>query len=141
MIRQRAAKADQDKVATPVTVRTLETIIRLATAHAKLRQSRSVVVEDIDEALKMVTESIFGEKKTEEVQDDPSADAEMEDLSNEPVPSKSRSSRAAANVKRERPADEPTIAESASKKMKTDHDLQVAALMSAKTEFQHADTH
>ena len=39
-IRQKAAYADQNKIACPVTVRTLETMIRLATAHAKLRLAK-----------------------------------------------------------------------------------------------------
>lgn len=50
----------------PVTVRSLETVIRLATAHAKLRLSRSVTTDDIDEAMKMVKRSIFSEKDPEE---------------------------------------------------------------------------
>ena len=36
-LRSRAANYDQNKVSQPVTVRSLETIIRLGTAHAKLR--------------------------------------------------------------------------------------------------------
>jgi DNA replication licensing factor MCM3 len=39
-IRQKAAYADQNDIACPVTVRTLETMIRLATAHAKLRLAK-----------------------------------------------------------------------------------------------------
>jgi DNA replication licensing factor MCM3 len=39
-IRQKAAYADQSGIACPVTVRTLETMIRLATAHAKLRLAK-----------------------------------------------------------------------------------------------------
>jgi DNA replication licensing factor MCM3 len=49
-----------------VTVRSLETVIRLATAHAKLRLSRSVTTDDIDEAMKMVKRSIFSEKDPED---------------------------------------------------------------------------
>lgn len=50
-LRLKAAKTDQDKVAVPITVRTLETMIRLATAHAKMRLSKVVAPEDIDIAL------------------------------------------------------------------------------------------
>lgn len=49
-----------------MTVRSLETVIRLATAHAKLRLSRSVTTDDIDEAMKMVKRSIFSEKDPED---------------------------------------------------------------------------
>ncbi|CAI2384392.1 unnamed protein product [Moneuplotes crassus] len=47
----------------PITVRTLETIIRLATAHAKLRldTERSVTQEDIEVATKLLRYSIFSE--------------------------------------------------------------------------------
>ena len=38
----------------PVTARALETIIRLATAHAKVRLSQKVQVEDVNEALKIM---------------------------------------------------------------------------------------
>jgi len=50
-LRLKAAKTDQDKVAVPITVRTLETMIRLATAHAKMRISKVVSPEDVDIAL------------------------------------------------------------------------------------------
>jgi len=61
VIRQKAAYYDQNKIACPVTVRTLETMIRLATAHAKLRLSKTVATTDIDVAVNMVHLSIFGE--------------------------------------------------------------------------------
>jgi DNA replication licensing factor MCM3 len=60
-IRQKAAYIDQSKVSQPVTVRTLETIIRLATAHAKLKLAKTVTTADIDVAVKLICLSIFGE--------------------------------------------------------------------------------
>ena len=60
---------DQNKVSTPVTVRSLETIIRLATAHAKLRMSKSIETKDIDVATNLIHLSIFGKSLTEEEDD------------------------------------------------------------------------
>lgn len=66
VIRQKAAYHDQNKVACPVTVRTLETMIRLATAHAKLRLAKTVTTADIDIAVKLIHLSIFNESMDEE---------------------------------------------------------------------------
>jgi len=41
-------------------------VIRLATAHAKLRLSRTVTTDDIDTAMIMVKRSIFSEKDPED---------------------------------------------------------------------------
>jgi len=60
-IRKKAANYDQNKVSQPITVRTLESIIRLATAHAKLRFSKTVEMNDVDIALGMLNEAIFQE--------------------------------------------------------------------------------
>lgn len=43
-----------DVAALPVTVRTLETIIRLACAHAKVRLSPQVEISDVDEVISIV---------------------------------------------------------------------------------------
>lgn len=45
----------------PVTVRTLESMIRLATAHAKLRISRTVDIQDCDAAIALVRKTLFDE--------------------------------------------------------------------------------
>jgi DNA replication licensing factor MCM3 len=54
----------------PVTVRTLETIIRLATAHAKCRMQSSVVASDVDVAVSLMKFALYSEKDTEPVNDD-----------------------------------------------------------------------
>jgi DNA replication licensing factor MCM3 len=58
-LRIKAQGYDQSKVSVPITVRTLETMIRLATAHAKLRFSKEVETTDIEVAVKMLNYSIF----------------------------------------------------------------------------------
>lgn len=58
-IRQKAAYSNQNDVACPVTVRTLETMIRLATAHAKLRVAKTVTTADLDIACKLIYLSLF----------------------------------------------------------------------------------
>lgn len=54
-----------------MTVRTLETMIRLATAHAKLRVAKSVTTSDLDIACKLIYLSLFQENMDEDDEEQP----------------------------------------------------------------------
>ena len=85
VIRQKAAISDQSKISCPVTVRTLETMIRLATAHAKLRLSKNVMTSDIDVAVNLIHLSIFGD-----IMDSEADDVQMQEEGRPAPASKSR---------------------------------------------------
>ena len=76
VLRQKAAYSEQNKISCPVTVRTLETMIRIATAHSKIRIAKTVTTKDIDVAMNLLHLSIFGchldedEEEQEEMVDD-----------------------------------------------------------------------
>lgn len=132
-LRLKAAQHDQNKVAVPVTVRTLETMLRLATAHAKLRQSKSVDMEDIDVAIKLLRMTIFLEKvepESKPVAMQIKQDDEMEEEQHIPL---SRSARAQRNKVREakevkKGKENTTIVSPPAKRMKVDHEEQVSQL-------------
>ena len=68
-LRLDATTCDPKKLAVPVTVRTLETMIRLATAHAKLRLANTVDIGDIELAYNLLKMTIFTQKSSEEEED------------------------------------------------------------------------
>ncbi|PKA54358.1 DNA replication licensing factor MCM3 like 1 [Apostasia shenzhenica] len=49
----------------PITARTLETIIRLSTAHAKLKLRNEVIMSDVESALKVLNFAIYHKELTE----------------------------------------------------------------------------
>jgi len=72
----------------PVTPRALETLIRLSTAHAKARLSRTVECEDAEAAIEMVTYAYFKKvmekKKKKSADDGDDTETEGEEESTEP---------------------------------------------------------
>jgi DNA replication licensing factor MCM3 len=70
-IRQKAAYGNQNDISCPVTVRTLETMIRLATAHAKLRIAKTVTTPDLDIACKLIYMSLFQEDMDADEEEQP----------------------------------------------------------------------
>jgi len=56
---------EKQKCDFPITVRTLETLIRLASAHAKLRMSKAISEEDAEVAYDMLSYALFNEGKND----------------------------------------------------------------------------
>ena len=135
-LRTKALNYDQSKVSVPITVRTLETMIRLATAHAKLRLSKTVDSHDIDVACELLNNSIFQENISP-VKEEPSEDEQEEEevikvrtnrkVKNEESPSRRKRSE---KVKKET-VEEEEDGKRGSKRMKIDHDEQVRQLFQA----------
>ncbi|KAF2305412.1 hypothetical protein GH714_005052 [Hevea brasiliensis] len=62
----------------PITARTLETIIRLSTAHAKLKLSRKVSKSDVEAALKVLNFAIYHKELTEMEEREQEREEELE---------------------------------------------------------------
>ncbi|EEF42679.1 DNA replication licensing factor MCM3 [Ricinus communis] len=62
----------------PITARTLETIIRLSTAHAKLKLSRKVSKSDVEAALKVLNFAIYHKELTEMEEREQERESELE---------------------------------------------------------------
>ncbi|XP_066982092.1 zygotic DNA replication licensing factor mcm3 [Macrobrachium rosenbergii] len=95
----------------PVTARALETLIRLATAHAKARLSRQVTVEDAESAIEMVSYAYFKkvmEKKKRRRDDDESAtETEGEEEGNEEGNKKRKRTEQDGSQKSKKPKKKP----------------------------------
>ncbi|GMI29370.1 hypothetical protein TeGR_g9624 [Tetraparma gracilis] len=81
-------RSKQDDKTLPVTARSLETIIRLSSAHAKARLSQTVEVSDCEGAMDIMSFALYHEedpsKKRKTVEDDD--DMEEEEMNNENMP-------------------------------------------------------
>lgn len=94
----------------PVTPRALETLIRLASAHAKARLSRTVEAEDADAAIEMVSYAYFKkvmEKKKKKVSDDTEDETEDEDEGEGKEPRKRKRAESSDKKKAKKPRKQP----------------------------------
>jgi DNA replication licensing factor MCM3 len=99
--------------AVPITVRTLETLIRLATAHAKLRLAKVVSKRDCEVAFEMLNYTLFHETGKDEKNDN-----RMDDDKNNDQPPKSKKGKKQKEENEDEMSIEVPIPKSAEKKIK-----------------------
>lgn len=68
-LREKSSEEEFAKLVIPVTVRTLESLIRLATAFAKARLSQKVEKQDCLSALELLSQTIFNETDDQELEE------------------------------------------------------------------------
>lgn len=126
-LRKKAAHFDQNKISQPVTVRTCETLIRLATAHSKLRFSKRVETTDVDVAISMLKETIFNEQIDRKEAENVEMSDDIREEENNYKPSVPRQ---ATNLRALKAEAKPSGPEPG-KKSKVDADEQVTQLFNA----------
>ena len=70
-------RAKQDDRSLPVTARCLESLIRIATAHAKVRLSAHVDCRDCAHALQLVSFALYGDSQRQDADDDDDEEAHV----------------------------------------------------------------
>ena len=101
--RLRAKSADDNDFSqkykvVPITVRTLETLIRLSTAHAKLRLSNTVDKIDCIEALQLLIYALYNETEEDKEYEEEEEDNKMDiDEEEEIMPKKTKSKKTKKN--------------------------------------------